>query len=85
MTLLPAAPAVAMDAKIYPYASNVNYCPAGLQPVQIDGVISCGTPNQLISYQAIMAHPVSRKRSAYRRAKASRMVCPVGQKGCYMQ
>ncbi|MBR9762241.1 MAG: hypothetical protein GYB53_01535 [Rhodobacteraceae bacterium] len=30
---------------ITPYASGVNYCPAGLQPVELGGEISCGVPN----------------------------------------
>ncbi|MGI3163335.1 hypothetical protein [Pseudooceanicola sp. 200-1SW] len=27
------------------YPSGANYCPAGLQPVQLGGEVSCGTPN----------------------------------------
>ena len=51
--VLPAA-AVQAEIKIYPYASSENYCPDGLQPVQVNGVISCGTPNQSGSYYGQM-------------------------------
>lgn len=27
------------------YPSGANYCPEGLQPVQLGGEVSCGTPN----------------------------------------
>lgn len=83
LTLLAALPAHAMDAKIYPYHARANYCPAGLQPVQIDGVICCGTPNQSISYSQAMAHPVARKKVV--RASARKLVCPIGEKGCFYE
>lgn len=38
-----------------------NHCPAGLQPVVLNGVICCGTPNGSMSYQQMMAHPMPRK------------------------
>ncbi len=80
-TLVPGQ--VAAEAKLYPYQAGANYCPAGLQPVTISGVICCGTPNQSISYQQAKAHPVKRhhvvKRHYVRSAKAH---CPVGTKGC---
>lgn len=38
-----------------------NYCPTGLQPVVLNGVICCGTPNGSMSYQQMMAHPMPRK------------------------
>ena len=63
--------------KIYAYQSHANYCPAGLQPVTINGVICCGTPNAGVTYQQAMSHPVVRKRSYRRRAD-----CPIGVKGC---
>jgi hypothetical protein len=63
---------------IYAYKSAKNYCPAGLQPVTIDGTICCGQPNQSISYQQAMAHAAARTR----RASRSRVNCPVGTKGC---
>ena len=78
-----AAPASAQP-KIYPYHASANYCPAGLQPIQIDGVICCGTPNQSISYSQMNAHPVAKKKKVYRKAvKRSYVNCPVGEKGCY--
>ncbi|MBY6048050.1 hypothetical protein [Vannielia litorea] len=42
--------------KIYAYPGE-NFCPEGLQPVTLDGVISCGTPNQTVSYGAMKATP----------------------------
>lgn len=78
---LAATAASAQDAdapKIYAYSSHANYCPAGLQPVTIDGTICCGQPNQSISYQQAMAHPVG-TRHVRRSARAD---CPVGAKGC---
>ena len=79
-TVLGAVPGMAMDAKIYPYASKHNFCPAGLQPVTIAGAICCGTPNQSHSYQSMMQHPVSHKRTP--RVSATRYDCPPGVKGC---
>ncbi|QUJ77106.1 hypothetical protein KDD17_03500 [Sulfitobacter albidus] len=72
------------EVKIYPYKTHANYCPTGLQPVSINGVICCGSPNQHISYQSAMSHPVAKKRHKIRhkpiqRAKAH---CPIGTKGC---
>lgn len=59
-----AAPAFAdgHTAPLYPYHASANYCPAGLQPVTIAGVICCGVPNQHVSYQAMMQHPVRQQR-----------------------
>lgn len=82
LAVFTAAPAHA-DAKIYPYASSHNFCPAGLQPVTIDGSISCGTPNVNISYQSAIAHPVAKQRHVVRRShKPTRSQCQVGTKGC---
>ncbi|MEL6886911.1 MAG: hypothetical protein AAFP87_20555 [Pseudomonadota bacterium] len=66
--------------KIYAYKSHANYCPAGLQPITISGVICCGVPNQSVSYQQMLAHPVAKKRHVIRRS--ARANCPVGTKGC---
>lgn len=65
--------------KIYAYETHANYCPAGLQPVTINGVICCGTPNAGITYQQAMSHPVKRTYRTYTR----RLNCPPGVKGCY--
>ena len=73
-----AAPAMA-DVKLYPYASKENYCPAGLQPITIAGVICCGVPNQSMTYQQVMRHPAPKRVHRVRAAK----VCPEGAKGCY--
>lgn len=68
--------------KVYPYASSENYCPDGLQPVSISGVICCGTPNTKQSYQSAMAHTSGKKKM--RRHKARSIdTCAEGVKGCY--
>lgn len=45
---------------IHPY-HGPNYCPIGLQPVVVNGVICCGTPNSNVSYQQMMAHPMPKR------------------------
>ena len=55
-----AAPAMA-DAKLFPYPA-ANYCPAGLQPIQLGGVICCGVPNQGVTYSQYQAHPAPRRK-----------------------
>jgi len=69
------------EAKVYPFHSKENFCPAGLMPVTIDGTICCGTPNQTMSYQSVKAHGAAKKRRAHR-VKAAAADCPIGQKGC---
>ena len=71
------------DAKIYPYKTSQNYCPTGLQPVSINGVICCGTPNQHVSYQSAMSHPVAKKKvhkvhKVKRKTYHARADCPIG-------
>ena len=86
LAVLAALPASAMDAKIYPYHASANYCPSGLQPISIDGVICCGTPNQSMSYQQALAHPhVTRVKKVHYKKSARRIVCPVGEMGCYYE
>ncbi|MEP3052646.1 hypothetical protein [Ascidiaceihabitans sp.] len=82
LMVMGAAPAFA-DAKIYPYHAKANYCPAGLQPITISGVICCGTPNQSMSYQHVMMNAAKRHKPKrhVRRAK-SVYDCPIGTKGC---
>lgn len=76
LTVLGTMPALASDSpKIYAYPSSANYCPVNLQPVTINGVICCGTPNQTMTYSQVMQHPVQRR-------KASTYDCPIGTKGC---
>lgn len=53
-------------------SSSQNFCPAGLQPVQSGGMVSCGVP-----VSGEICHEPKRK------VKKSRIVCPVGEKGCY--
>jgi len=55
---LSAGAALAEGPRVYAYPGE-NFCPTGLQPVTISGVISCGTPNQKVSYSAMKATPGS--------------------------
>ncbi|SPJ25316.1 hypothetical protein [Palleronia abyssalis] len=57
-----AAPALAEvhPPAVFAYTTHENYCPNGLQPVTINGIVSCGTPNQPITYRQVMTHPVQR-------------------------
>lgn len=32
------------EMPVWAYPSKHNYCPAGLQPVMVGGVVCCGTP-----------------------------------------
>lgn len=59
--LLSMSDPAAADAKLFPYPAKANYCPAGLQPVQMGGVICCGVPNQTVTYAQYQAHPVQRR------------------------
>lgn len=79
-TVLGAAAGMAQP-KIYAYHSSHNFCPAGLQPVTMNGEICCGTPNQGISYQQALSHPVTHKPRVHR-TQSRRADCPVGTKGC---
>lgn len=65
-----------VETPIYAYNGSTNYCPAGFQPISISGVICCGQPNQAQSYQSMFTQASSSPRR-------SRVVCPVGEKGCY--
>ncbi|MGH1452072.1 MAG: hypothetical protein ACRBBV_02785 [Paracoccaceae bacterium] len=79
-----AAPALADQPRVYSYAASANHCPAGLQPITLNGVICCGTPNQSMSYQQAKVHPVARKKVVRKRViHRARVICPVGEKGCY--
>lgn len=76
------------EVKVYPYPSSANYCPAGLQPVAINGIISCGTPNQSMTYQQVKVHPVryrahhTRHYHPHNQPRAVRYSCYPGDKGC---
>ena len=86
--LMTVAPQTATaETKIYPYKTHENYCPTGLQPVSINGVICCGKSNQHISYQSAMAHPVAKKKRhvthrATHKPQRARSHSQVGTKGC---
>lgn len=77
-----ASPAMAQNVKVFAYESHANYCPAGLQPVTISGVICCGTPNQTQTYQQVMRHPVTKVKHRTYTAR-SHLNCPEGSKGCF--
>ncbi|GAA6206992.1 hypothetical protein NBRC116601_02850 [Cognatishimia sp. WU-CL00825] len=69
-------PQIAAGCAYRASASRDNFCPAGLQPVQSGGMISCGVPAKgEICHQPV--HKVVKK------MKRARVVCPVGEKGCY--
>lgn len=76
-------PAQAMaETKVYPH-HGANYCPTGLQPVTISGVICCGKPNQHISYTQALAHPVKKRHlRKHKPVYSARAHCPAGTKGC---
>ena len=80
-----ASPGFAEGQRVYAYESGANYCPTGLQPVSLNGVICCGQPNQVKSYQQVKAHPVRKKIRHHRATQVSaraHLDCPVGAKGC---
>jgi len=71
-----ALPALADGPRVYPVPTTENYCPAGLQPVSINGAICCGQPNTSVTWYDMKRHPVQRAR--YTPAAT----CAEGQKGC---
>jgi hypothetical protein len=81
-----ALPAIADTMKYYPYPTHVNYCPAGLQPISMGGVICCGVPNTHVTYREMMRHPVPVRHvtPVYldKGEVHSSRVCEEGQKGC---
>ena len=79
-----ATPGLSQEAKLYPYHSKENYCPGGLQPIVMGGVICCGQPNQSMTYAQMQRHPVA-KRHVAKKTSHRRMVCPTGEKGCFYQ
>lgn len=68
---------------IHPYKA-ANYCPAGLQPITIGGVICCGTPNTTAHYidRAGGRKKVHRKKV---RRHAPRYYAVEGEKGVRMR
>jgi len=70
--------ALADGPGIYAYEGTANYCPAGLQPVSINGVICCGEPNRAQSYQEAKQHRFTRISGA----RSHYADCPPGMKGC---
>ena len=60
--------------RAYPYAGVANYCPAGLQPVVVGGVICCGTPTTTTTYQAMKRHPVVRRMTTKKHVKSHKHV-----------
>lgn len=77
IALLAATPVLASGTDpvvVYPYASGENYCPEGLQPVTVDGTVSCGKPTTDVTYQ--------RATAARGGSRTSGGNCPIGVKGC---
>ncbi|QEW19265.1 hypothetical protein LA6_001448 [Marinibacterium anthonyi] len=62
---------------IYATGSRDNYCPAGLQPVTVDGTTSCGTPNRSGTYDEARRTPYGGHGTARYDS------CAPGIKGCY--
>lgn len=54
------AAGAAQASDLYPYPVTRNFCPAGLQPIQLGGVVCCGTPTTTRSYSSVMAHAATR-------------------------
>ena len=49
---------------VFAYPAHENYCPAGLQPVTINGVVCCGQPNVPLTYTQALTHPVQKRHYA---------------------
>ncbi len=75
-TLFAAAPAMAWsnntytqpasnDIAVWAYPSKSNFCPAGLQPVVVGGVICCGQPTH-VGYQSNNHPKANPKPRAYK-------------------
>lgn len=77
-----AAPALAGNdmPTLYPYPTAENYCPSGLQPIVLNGVICCGIPTTNVTYRQMMRHPVRTHRVRSYSARPDH--CPIGTKGC---
>ena len=75
LATLTALPALADGMRVYPVPTSVNYCPPGLQPITLNGVICCGQPNTNVTWYDMKRHPV---RKTYTRSYN----CPEGEKGC---
>lgn len=58
---------------VHPYPASANYCPQGLQPITMGGVICCGTPTTSETYY---------NRAGGKKRHSHTMSCPPGQKGC---
>jgi hypothetical protein len=60
-----------------------NYCPAGLQPIVVGGVVCCGTPNTAGYYEFTpgVAKRVTRTARVHRPASQPSAVAVEGQKG----
>mgnify|MGYP006910714240 CR=1 FL=1 len=74
----PPQPPVDVRTCAYPTSSG-NFCQAGLMPVMVGGVVSCGTPNAGICETYTASRRVTYRAPTPKR----RVVCPVGEKGCY--
>lgn len=77
LSAVPAMAAGTDPVVVYPYASSANYCPSGLQPVSVDGTVSCGTPTTDVTYQQATSAPRGRRSD-----RSWSKNCPIGNKGC---
>ncbi|SPF78068.1 hypothetical protein [Pseudoprimorskyibacter insulae] len=68
------------SGQIYAYPTKANYCPAGLQPVVVGGVICCGTPTAPGYGDHTLAPKAVYKKKTYS-APAPRIYAPEGVKG----
>ncbi|MDA7428216.1 hypothetical protein PGB28_07080 [Primorskyibacter aestuariivivens] len=63
------------SGQMFPYQASANYCPSGLQPIVMNGVICCGTPTTTEHYYNA---PVRTKKRSHHRTRA---YAPAGVKG----
>ncbi len=76
-------PKTSTPTKVYPVPSKSNFCPQGLQPVTISGVISCGSPTTTVTYNQMLAHPKpARAKRHVTYHHSARPTCTPGLKGC---
>ena len=66
-----------LSVGVYATGGSANYCPAGLEPVSVDGTTSCGTPNREGTYDRAKQAPDQRGKGG------AGGTCAPGIKGCY--
>lgn len=68
------------SGQIYAYPTSTNYCPAGLRPVVVGGVICCGQPTAP-GYGDYTPMPKKVYKKAPAAKAAPRIYAPEGYKG----